>query len=134
MTASATPAPPPPSVRRYEVRAESTSTFGRVLLSARDHHVIIDGPEQNGCPGEEITPVELILGGVATCGVELLHVIARDMNVPLTRVRTRVDGMVDRSKQPRTDVTVFTSVRIGFALQGVDAAQGAALVEGFKRR
>ena len=128
------PNSPPPSVRRYDVRAESTSTFGRVLLSARDHHVIIDGPEQNGCPGEEITPVELILGGVATCGVELIHVIAREQAIPLTRVRTRVRGMVDRSKQPRTDVTVFTSVHVGFALAGVDGAQAAALVEGFKRR
>lgn len=133
MTAASSP-PPPPSVRRYDVRAETTATFGRVLLSARDHHVIIDGPEQNGCPGEEITPVELILGGVATCGVELLHVIAREQNVPLTRVATRVTGMVDRSKQPRSDVTVFTSVHVGFALRGVDGAQAAALVEGFKRR
>lgn len=133
MTAASSP-PPPPSVRRYDVRAETTATFGRVLLSARDHHVIIDGPEQNGCPGEEITPVELILGGVATCGVELLHVIAKEQNVPLTRVATRVTGMVDRSKQPRSDVTVFTSVHVGFALRGVDGAQAAALVEGFKRR
>ena len=124
----------PQAIREYEVHARSTDVFGRVLCNARDHHFIIDGPVQNGCPGEEVTPPEAYLAGVAACGVELLHVIARDMNVPLTRVRTRVDGMVDRSKQPRTDVTVFTSVRIGFALQGVDAAQGAALVEGFKRR
>ena len=131
MTAASSP---PPSVRRYDVSAESTATFGRVLLSARNHHVIVDGPEQNGCPGEEITPVELILGGVATCGVELLHVMAKELNIPLTRVKTRVDGMVDRSRQPRSDVTVFTSVHVGFALQGVDGAQAAALVEGFKRR
>lgn len=124
----------PPSVRTYEVHGETTSTFGRVLLSARNHHVVIDGPEQNGCPGEEITPVELLLGGVATCGVELLHVIAREQSVPLTRVETRVRGTVDRSKQPRSDVTVFTNVQVGFTLEGVDAAQGAALIEGFKRR
>ena len=36
----------------YTVSAESTSTFGRVLLSARDQHVVIDGPLANGCPGE----------------------------------------------------------------------------------
>ncbi len=132
MTAPAASAPP--SVRTYEVRGETTATFGRVQLSARNHHVVIDGPEQNGCPGEEITPVELLLGGVATCGVELLHVIARDEGLPLTRVKTRVSGTVDRSKQPRADVTVFTHVHVGFALAGVDAAQGAALIEGFKRR
>lgn len=118
----------------YEAHARSTDVFGRVLCNARAQHFVVDGPEQNGCPGEEITPVELILGGVATCGVELLHVIAKEQNVPLTRVATRVTGMVDRSKQPRSDVTVFTSVHVGFALRGVDGAQAAALVEGFKRR
>ena len=37
-------------IRQYEARAVSTDTFGRVLCSARNHHFVIDGPEQNGCP------------------------------------------------------------------------------------
>src|SRR6478752_9298025 len=39
-------------VRRYVVGGKSTDTFGRVLVHARDQHIIVDGPVQNGCPGE----------------------------------------------------------------------------------
>ena len=121
-------------VREYEVRARSTETFGRVMCSARTHHFIVDGPVQNGCPGEELTPPELFLSAVASCGVELVHVIARDQNVPLRRVSVAITGTVDRGNQPRTDVTLFTRVRLRFELDGADGAQAAALVEGFKRR
>jgi uncharacterized OsmC-like protein len=104
------------------------------MCSARDHHFIVDGPVQNGCPGEEVTPPELFLTAIASCGVELVHVIARDQGVPLDRVGVTIDGKVDRGNQPRTDVTVFNSVRLQFTLGGTDASQAAALVEGFKRR
>src|SRR5687767_3159083 len=72
---------PPTSIRTYEVHAETTRTFGRVLTSARQHHLVVDGPVQNGCPGEEVTPAELFLGGVAACGAELIQVIAREEGV-----------------------------------------------------
>src|ERR1700759_4307967 len=52
----------------YLVRSTTTATFGRVLLSARDQHLVVDGPAQNGCPGEALTPAELFLGGVAAGG------------------------------------------------------------------
>jgi uncharacterized OsmC-like protein len=122
------------SIREYEVRARSTDVFGRVLCSARDHHFIVDGPVQNGCPGEEVTPPELFLSAVASCGVELLYVIARDQDVPLQHASVRVWGMVDRSRQARSDVTLFNSVKLEFELEGADDAQAAALLEGFKRR
>jgi uncharacterized OsmC-like protein len=125
---------PASTLRQYDVAARSTPTFGRVECSARNHHFIVDGPVQNGCPGEELTPPELFLAAVASCGVELVHVIARDEGTPLDRVVVDITGTVDRARQPRTDVTVFTSVRLRFALHGVDGARAAALVEGFKRR
>jgi uncharacterized OsmC-like protein len=104
------------------------------LCSVRDHHFIVDGPVQNGCPGEEVTPVEVFLSSVAACGVELIHVIARDQQVPLRSVRVSIHGTVDRAKQARTDLTTLNSVALDFALSGADDAQAAALVEGFKRR
>jgi uncharacterized OsmC-like protein len=125
---------PPSTVREYDVEGRSTETFGRVLCSVRDHHFIVDGPVQNGCPGEEITPVELFLSSVAACGVELVHVIARDQNVPLDRVHVKIHGMVDRSKQSRSDLTTLNTLRLDFTISGTDDAQAAALVEGFKRR
>jgi uncharacterized OsmC-like protein len=126
--------PTSPTLREYDVGARSTETFGRVLCSVRDHHFIIDGPVQNGCPGEEVTPVEAFLSSVAACGVELIHVIAKDQRVPLRSVTVSIHGTVDRARQVRTDLTTLNSVAIDFRLSGTDDAQAAALVEGFKRR
>lgn len=120
--------------RQYAVEARSSDTFGRVLCSARNHHFVVDGPEQNGCPGEEITPAELFLAGVAACGVELLQVIARSQQAPLGPVRVLLRGEIDRSRPVRPDVTLFNSVRLSFQLAGVTPQQAQELVEAFKGR
>ena len=121
-------------IRQYHVGARSTDIFGRVLCSVRDHHFIVDGPVQNGCPGEEVTPPELFLSGVAACGVELVHVIAREQGVAMGKVSVSAYGELDRSKQKRADVTVLNEVRLTFEFSETDGAAAAQLVEGFKRR
>jgi len=78
--------------------------------------------------------LELPDGATADPAPRTLHVIARDQSVPITRVGLTVTGTVDRGNQPRTDVTLFNTVRLRFTVGGTDAAQAAALVEGFKRR
>jgi uncharacterized OsmC-like protein len=104
------------------------------MCSARNHHFVVDGPVQNGCPGEELTPPELFLSSIAACGVELVHVIARDEKKDIDSVELKVHGVVDRGRQPRTDVTTFTRVELDFVVSGADGKTAAALVEGFKRR
>jgi uncharacterized OsmC-like protein len=127
-------ATPSQAVSEYDVTARSTDVFGRVLCGVRDHHFIIDGPVQNGCPGEEVTPVEAFLSAVAACGVELIHAIARDRQVPLRAVGVSIHGTLDRARQARPDVRTLNSVTIDLTLAGVDDAQAAALVEAFKGR
>ena len=56
-------------IREYEAGARSTDVAGRVMCSVRNHYFVVDGPVQNGFPGEEITPSELFLAAVASCGV-----------------------------------------------------------------
>jgi uncharacterized OsmC-like protein len=125
---------PPADVREYKVQARSTDDFGRVLCSCRNHHFIADGPVQNGCPGEAITPAELFLSGVAACGVELVHVLARQHGVPLKAVSVDLAGVIDRGSPVRQDLSLFNSVRLTFHLKGVTEDQGAQLVERFKGR
>ena len=120
--------------RPYDIAARSTDTFGRVLWSCRDQHFVADGPVQNGCPGEAVTPAELFLAGIATCGVELVQVLARDADLAVGDVSAEVHGVLDPSQPVRDDVRVFNSVRIRFELSGVGAAAARELVEGFKRR
>ena len=96
-------------VREYAAQAASTDTFGRVLTSARNHYFIVDGPVQNGCPGEAITPAELFLAGVACCGVELVQVLAKSKAIPLGGIAVDIQGSFDRSRPVRPDVTLFNS-------------------------
>ncbi|MBI3918203.1 MAG: OsmC family protein [Betaproteobacteria bacterium] len=121
-------------VRNYAVNARSTDTHGRVLCNVRNHHFVIDGPVQNGCPGEEVTPAELFLSGIAACGVELLQSFARADQVPLRGVSVEIDGTLDRGNPVRSDLSVLNSVHLRFNLRGVTEAQGAALIQRFKNR
>jgi uncharacterized OsmC-like protein len=121
-------------IRQYEAWAASTDTFGRVLCSVRNHHIVVDGPEQNGCPGEEITPAELFLSAVASCGVELVQVLARSAGIPLQGIEVKIHGLMDRSKPVRSDVSLFNSVRVQFRMKGVLEEGAKELVERFKAR
>jgi uncharacterized OsmC-like protein len=121
-------------IRRYEVEARTTDTFGRVLCGCRNHHFIVDGPVQNGCPGEAVTPAELFLSGVAACGVELLQVIGKERGIPLESARVAITGEMDRGNPVRKDLALFNTVRLRFDLQGVTPEQGEELVEAFKGR
>src|SRR5579864_2001777 len=87
-----------PDIREYQAQAASTDVFGRVLCGARNHHFIVDGPVQNGCPGEELTPAEIFLSGVASCGVELVQVLAKSSGVPLAGIAVKIHGAMDRSR------------------------------------
>ena len=119
---------------QFEVQARSTETFGRVLCNCRNHHFVVDGPVQNGCPGEAITPAELFLAGVAACGVELIQVIAREQLLALQAARVRIFGTIDRTHPVRPDFTLFNSVHLQFQLKGVTDEQGAQLINAFKGR
>ena len=121
-------------IRNYDVRARSTDTHGRVLCNVRNHHFIVDGPVQNGAPGEEVTPAELFLTGVAACGVELVQAFAKSEGIPLRAIDVEIAGMMDRANPVRKDVSVLNSVRVEFHLAGVTAAQGTMLIDRFKGR
>ncbi|HUJ15554.1 MAG TPA: hypothetical protein VL284_17340 [Thermoanaerobaculia bacterium] len=122
------------NIRTYDAEAQSTDTFGRVLCAARDQHFVIDGPVQNGCPGEAVTPPEAFLVAVASCGIELLQVIARELSLPIPSARVRIHGVVDRDHPVRPDVTLFNEVRLQFAVGAVTREQALDLVERFKKR
>ena len=127
-------AAPAADLREFDVSAGSTQTPGRVLCSVRNHHIIIDGPVQNGFPGEEITPAELFLSAVASCGVELVQMLAIQNDISLEAINVKIHGLLDRGNPARTDYTVFNTVQVECRLRGVSQEQAEQLVEGFTRR
>ncbi len=121
-------------VRNYAVRARSTDIHGRVLCNVRNHHFIVDGPVQNGAPGEEVTPAELFLAAIAACGVELVQAFAKADSIPLRAIDVDIAGTLDRANPVRKDLSVLNSVQIKFHLTGVSAAQGTTLIDRFRNR
>jgi uncharacterized OsmC-like protein len=105
-----------------------------VLCSTRDQHFVVDGPVQNGCPGEAVTPGELFLSSVASCGVELVQVFARQEEVPLGAIAVEISGEMDPGNPVRDDVSVFSRVEIAFSMEGVSGDQAERLVTRFKGR
>ena len=81
-----------------------------------------------------MTPPEIFLAGVITCGVELVQVFAREKNLPLRSATGIISAILDRSNQARSDVTLFNSVRLDFTLAGVSQDEGHQLVNAFKAR
>lgn len=121
-------------IRRYNVNARSTGTFGRVLCAARNHHFIVDGPVQNGCPGEAVNPGELFLAGIAACGVELVQVIAKEQQLAPRSIAVEIEGRMDRSRPVRQDLSVFNAIDLRFRVEGVTQAQADDLIDRFRRR
>jgi organic hydroperoxide reductase OsmC/OhrA len=121
-------------LRQYGAQARSTDTFGRVLCTARHNHFVVDGPVWNGCPGEAVTPGEMFLSAVASCAVELLHVIAGERDVGLGAVTASIQGTIDRTRPVRPDVALFNAVRLDLQLEGVSEHEAGELVESFKGR
>ena len=120
--------------RVYEAHAVTTTIFGRVAASVRTHQMMVDGPVRNGAPGEAPTPGELVLVAAASCGAEVIQVLARDAGVRLESGEVTVRGVIDLARQPHPGVTVFSSIEIEAVLHGPTPEQAASLVSGFQRR
>ena len=126
--------PDPSRQRRWSAQARTTDVFGRVLCNTRDQHFVVDGPTQNGCPGEAATPGELFLTSIAACGVELIEVFARQEEVPLRSVQVEISGELDLDDPVREDFTVFRTVELAIAVGGVSQEQAEHLVARFQGR
>ena len=74
------------------------------------------------------------MSGVASCGVELIQVLAKSAGIQLRGIEVQIDGLMDRSKPVRPDVSLFNSVRLRFQMKAITEAEAKELVEKFKVR
>jgi len=70
---------------------------------------------------------------VASCGVELAEVIAREDGIPVTSVHATIYGKVDRGHPVRPDVTLFNEVRMTFRIAGATPEQAGSIGEKFTK-
>jgi uncharacterized OsmC-like protein len=108
---------------------------GRAIVTARGNHFVVDSvPPLNG-PNEERNPLDLILGALGTCGTFVYETAAQEMGIPLTAIKSTVEGdfdprgVKDGSVNPR-----IQALRVKMELVGPTAEQAAKLAEQFEAR
>jgi uncharacterized OsmC-like protein len=109
------------------VHSASTKTVGRSINEVRKHQFVIDEPTHLGGPGQEITPADAFVSGVAACGVLMVQGRARDSGVRLDSIEVDLEAVRHRS-----DTSVFRSIEMRFRLVGPTKDEAAALVEHYK--
>ena len=108
---------------------------GRAIVTARGNHFVIDSVPPLGGPNEEVNPLDLMLGALATCGTFIYETAAEEMDIPLTEIAATVEGdlnpqgVKDGSVNPR-----IQAFRVHMDLTGASEEQAEALAEEFKAR
>lgn len=109
------------------VRSSSTDTPGRSINEIRNHQLVIDEPTHLGGPGEEITPADAFVTGIAACGALMVQGRARDTNIRLDGIGVDLEAVRQRS-----DTSIFQRIEMMFRLSGPSKAQAEELVEYYK--
>ncbi|MDB5828698.1 MAG: hypothetical protein JWQ73_2918 [Variovorax sp.] len=108
------------------VGARAIDTFGRFVVSARQHHFVSDTRASTGGPGEAVQAGELLLSALASCGLGLVQKGARERGATLRAAEVEVSFERDPE-----DKTRYTAIRLAFVLEGVAPAIAQLLLEAF---
>ena len=109
------------------VHSSTTETPGRATNEVRGNRFLIDEPTHLGGPGEQITPADAFLSGVAACGVLMVQGRARDTKVRMNRLEVDLESVRQRS-----DTSVFQRIDMRFRFSGPSQAEAEALVEHYQ--
>ena len=109
------------------VHSATTRTPGRATNEVRGNRFVIDEPTHLGGPGEQITPADAFLSGVAACGVLMVQGRARDTKVRLDRLEVDLEAVRQRS-----DTSVFQRIDMRFRFSGPSEDQAKGLLEHYK--
>jgi len=115
--------------------AKLTNQAGRAIVSARGNHFIVDSVPPIEGPNEELNPLDMMLGALATCGMFIAEHVAQEEAMPLEDVLVAVEGDLDASgvagsgADPRLQV-----MRVHLDLPGTNEEQAAQIVENFEAR
>ena len=118
-----------------KVSAQLSNQPGRAIVSARGNHFVIDSVPPLDGPNQERNPLDLLLGSLGTCGTFIFERVAQEMEIPLEGITMAVEadfdpsGVAGSGADPR-----IQAFRVNVQAGGADAAQAAALQEGFESR
>jgi uncharacterized OsmC-like protein len=109
------------------VRSSSSGTLGRAVSHARGQRLTLDSSAKP--QPDAFTNSEAFLAGIASCGVTLIEMYARDQGVPITRMDVNIEGTRTAAEPNR-----YATVAMTFTIAGVSQAQAEDLVETYRSR
>jgi uncharacterized OsmC-like protein len=124
-----------PQLATAKASAKLTNQAGRAIVSARGNHFIVDSVPPLEGPNEELNPLDMILGSLATCGMFIAERVAQEEAIPLEDVLVAVEGDLDASgvagsgADPR-----LQQMRVHLDLPGANEEQAAQIVDNFTVR
>ena len=124
-----------PQLATAQVSAQLSNQAGRAIVTARGNHFIVDSVPPIEGPNEELNPLDMMLGALATCGIFVAEHAAHELDIPLRDVQATVEGDLDPSgvagsgTDPRLQV-----IRVHLNLAGANGEQMGQLVENFTTR
>ncbi len=115
------------NVKVDSVRSSSSGIIGRAVSQSRNARLVLDSSSRP--QDDTLTNSEAFLAGVASCGVTLIEMHAKETGVPLARMDVAIEGARTAEEPNR-----FASVTMRFQLAGVSQAQAEDLVATYRNR
>jgi putative redox protein len=129
------PPPPGPQLATARVSAQLSNQPGRAIVSARGNHFVVDSVPPLEGPNEEVNPLDMLLGALATCGIFVAERAAQEQELPLMGATARVEGDLDPRGVAGEPVDPrIQAMRVYLDLDGVNEEETAVLVEQFLAR
>ena len=124
-----------PQLATAKASSRLTNQPGRAIVSARGNHFIVDSVPPIEGPNEELNPLDMILGSLATCGMFIAEHVALVEAMPLENVVVSVEADLDASgvagsgADPR-----LQKMRVHMDMPGTSDEQAAQIIENFQAR
>lgn len=99
---------------------------GRAILTAKNHHVVVDSPLTLGGPNEELNPIDMLFGALATHVIFVCERAAQENGCALSGAVARVAGAFDpHTGQDPAAVPYLQSLSVDVRLAGPTEEQAA---------
>jgi uncharacterized OsmC-like protein len=118
-----------------QVSSQSVGLKGRGIISAKNHHLVVDSPLALGGPNEELNPIDLLLAALASHGMFVCEKAAQELAIPLKSITITSSGDFDpRGVTGELVDPRIQTIRIWMMLCGPNPAQAEMLVAALKTR
>ena len=115
--------------------SQLSNVAGRAIITARGHHWIVDSPPPLGGPNEEINPIDVLLGALASCGTFVCETAAQEQGIALHKIAVSVAGDFDpRGVCGEPVDPSIQALRVRLTVSGPSQAEAEVLAAEFTKR